>query len=87
MALMPAQAARYRAIAWPDRKQHCQIRQQHPQEHAAALKGQMNKLKPLNGFLVPKEAGDLDVYDAVPTTAPGVSYLSLMVTVTSAKKA
>jgi hypothetical protein len=55
-----------------------------PQEHAAALKPQLANLKLLNGFLVPKEAGDMDVFTVVPTTATQVSYLSLQVLVNPA---
>jgi hypothetical protein len=61
-----------------------------PQEHAAALKPQLAKLKLLNGFLVPKEADEMDVFTVVPGTATQVSYLSLQVMVnpagTSSKK-
>lgn len=56
-----------------------------PQEHAGLIKSQLNNLKVLNGFLVPKEAGELDVFDAVPRTATGVSYLSLDIGVSKTK--
>jgi len=56
-----------------------------PKEHSAALKGQLGKLKILDGFLVPKEATALDVYDAAPQTAQLVSYISLQVTVTNSR--
>lgn len=55
-----------------------------PQEHAAALKPQLANLKLLNGFLVPKEADEMDVFTVVPTTATQVSYLSLQVLVNPA---
>lgn len=59
-----------------------------PKEQSNALKAaQMDKLKVLDGFLVPKEAKTLDVYDAYPGTAPGVSYITLSVGVQASKKA
>ena len=58
-----------------------------PKEHAAAIKDQLGKLKILDGFLVPKEATSLDVFDAAPQTAQMVSYISLQVTVSDAKSA
>lgn len=54
-----------------------------PKEHSAAMKDQLGKLKIMDGFLVPKEATALDVFDAAPETAQMVSYISLMVTVAS----
>ena len=48
-----------------------------PKEHASTIKGQLGDLKVLDGFLVPKKATPLDVYDAYPSTATGVSYISL----------
>jgi hypothetical protein len=56
-----------------------------PKEHASAIKDQLGKLKILDGFLVPKEATSLDVFDAAPQTAQMVSYISLQVTVTNTK--
>jgi hypothetical protein len=56
-----------------------------PKEHAAALKDQLGKLKILDGFLVPKEATSLDVFDAAPETAQMVSYISLQIAVTNTK--
>jgi hypothetical protein len=56
-----------------------------PKEHASALKDQLGKLKILDGFLVPKEATSLDVFDAAPQTVPAVSYISLQVGVTNTK--
>jgi hypothetical protein len=56
-----------------------------PKEHSAALKDQLGKLKILDGFLVPKEATSLDVFDAAPQTAQAVSYISLQVAVTNTK--
>jgi hypothetical protein len=56
-----------------------------PKEHSAGIKDQLGKLKILDGFLVPKEATSLDVFDAAPQTAQMVSYISLQVTVTNTK--
>lgn len=56
-----------------------------PKEQSDAIKGQLTKLKVQDGFLVPKEAGALDVYDAYPSAAPGVSYISLTVGVQPSK--
>ncbi len=50
-----------------------------PKAHSDAIKGQLSKLKVLDGFLVPKEATALDVYDAYPSAATGVSYITLSV--------
>ena len=58
-----------------------------PKEHSAALKDQLGKLKILDGFLVPKEATSMDVFDAAPQTAQMVSYISLQVAVTNTKAA
>ena len=58
-----------------------------PKQHAAALKDQLGKLKILDGFLVPKEATSMDVFDAAPQTAQLVSYISLKVSVTNTKAA
>jgi len=56
-----------------------------PKEHSAAIKDQLGKLKIMDGFLVPKEATSLDVFDAAPQTAQLVSYISLQVTVANTK--
>ena len=56
-----------------------------PKEHASAIKDQLGKLKILDGFLVPKEATSLDVFDAAPQTAQMVSYISLQVAVANTK--
>jgi hypothetical protein len=56
-----------------------------PKEHSAAMRDQLGKLKILDGFLVPKEATSLDVFDAAPETARMVSYISLQVSVTNTK--
>ena len=56
-----------------------------PKEHSAGIKDQLGKLKILDGFLVPKEATSLDVFDAAPQTAQAVSYISLQVAVTNTK--
>ena len=58
-----------------------------PKEHSAALKDQLGKLKILDGFLVPKEATSMDVFDAAPQTAQMVSYISLQVAVANTKGA
>ena len=50
-----------------------------PKAHSDAIKGQLSQLKVLDGFLVPKEAKALDVYDAYPSAATGVSYITLSV--------
>lgn len=50
-----------------------------PKEQSDAMKTQLDKLKVLDGFLVPKEAKSLDVYDAYPTAAPGVTYITVSV--------
>lgn len=50
-----------------------------PKEQSDAMKNQLDKLKVLDGFLVPKEAKALDVYDAYPAAAAGVSYITLSV--------
>jgi hypothetical protein len=57
-----------------------------PKEHSDAMKNQLDKLKVLDGFLVPKEAKSLDVYDAYPSAAQGVSYITLSVGVQAAAK-
>jgi hypothetical protein len=56
-----------------------------PKEHSAAMKDQLNKLKIMDGFLVPKEATALDVFDTASATAQMVSYISLQVTVSNTK--
>jgi hypothetical protein len=58
-----------------------------PKEHSDAIKGQLSNLKILDGFLVPKEAKPLDVYDTYATAAPGVSYISVNLGVQPAKAA
>jgi hypothetical protein len=58
-----------------------------PKEHSAAMKDQLSKLKILDGFLVPKEATSMDVFDAAPQTAQLVSYISLQVSVSNTKAA
>jgi hypothetical protein len=57
-----------------------------PKEHSDAIKNQLDNLKILDGFLVPKNAGPLDVYDAYQQAAPGVSYISLTVGAQPVKK-
>lgn len=58
-----------------------------PKEHSDAIRGQMKNLKVLDGFLVPKEAKPLDVYDVYAGAAPGVSYISVNLGVQPAKAA
>jgi hypothetical protein len=59
-----------------------------PKENSDAMKAvPMNNLKLLDGFLVPKDATALDVYDAYQSTAPGVSYITISVGVQASKKA
>jgi len=57
-----------------------------PKENSNAIKSQLDNLKVLDGFLVPKSAGPLDVYDAYQEAAPGVSYISLTVGAQPVKK-
>jgi len=56
-----------------------------PKSHADALKPYMNKVKILDGFLVPQEATMMDAFDAHQTTAPEVSYISVIVGVKAGK--
>ena len=56
-----------------------------PKSHATALKPYMNKVKILDGFLVPQEATMMDAFDAHQTTAPEVSYISVIVGVKAGK--
>jgi hypothetical protein len=56
-----------------------------PKEHSSAMKPYLNKLKVLDGYLVPKEAGLLDIYDAAPNAAPDVSYFSVRIQVAQAR--
>jgi hypothetical protein len=59
-----------------------------PKQNSDAMKAvPMDNLKILDGFLVPKTATELDVYDAYQSTAPGVSYITLSVSVQPSKKA
>lgn len=56
-----------------------------PKEQSDAIKNQLANLKVMDGFLVPKEAKALDVYDAHLSAAPGVSYITLSVGVQPSK--
>jgi hypothetical protein len=56
-----------------------------PKSHAAALKDNLDKLKIIDGFLVPKEASRFDVFDAAPQVIPELTYLSLNVSVKRAR--
>ena len=59
-----------------------------PKENSDAMKAvSMDNVKLLDGFLVPKDATALDVYDAYQSTAPGVSYITISVGVQPSKKA
>jgi hypothetical protein len=58
-----------------------------PKQNSDAMKSvPMDNLKILDGFLVPKSATALDVYDAYQSTAPGVSYITISVGVQPSKK-
>jgi hypothetical protein len=52
-----------------------------PKEQSDAIKNQLDKFRVSDGFLAPKEAKALDVSDAYPSAAPGVSYITVSVTV------
>jgi hypothetical protein len=52
-----------------------------PKEQSDAIKNQLDKLKVSDGFLVPKETKALEVYDAYASAAPGVSYITVSVSV------
>jgi len=56
-----------------------------PREHSNMVRGKLDGLKLSDGFLVPKDAGDLDLYDAVPKTLAGATYLSMSVKVKPTK--
>jgi hypothetical protein len=56
-----------------------------PKEQSDAIKNQLGNLKVMDGFLVPKEAKALDIYDAHLSAAPGVSYITLSVGVQASK--
>jgi hypothetical protein len=56
-----------------------------PKEHSAAMKDQLAKLKIMDGFLVPKEATSMDVFDVASETAQMVSYISLRVSVANTR--
>jgi hypothetical protein len=59
-----------------------------PKQNSDAMKAvPMDNLKILDGFLAPKTATELDVYDAYQSTAPGVSYITLSVSVQPSRKA
>ncbi len=59
-----------------------------PKENSDAMKAvPMDNLKILDGFLAPKTATALDVYDAYQNTAPGVSCITISVGVQPSKKA
>jgi hypothetical protein len=55
-----------------------------PREHGKALT-QMSGMKMMEGFLVPKETTQKDVYDAVTSVMPDLTYLSLSVKVSQVK--
>ena len=56
-----------------------------PREHSDFVKNHLSGVKLADGFLVPKSATDLDVYDAVPSTLAGATYLSMSVKVKPTK--
>jgi hypothetical protein len=56
-----------------------------PREHSDSVRNKLAGLKLADGFLVPKDASDLDLYDAVPQTLAGATYLSLSVKVKPTK--
>jgi hypothetical protein len=59
-----------------------------PKQNSDAMKAvPMDNLKILDGFLAPKTATELDIYDAYQSTAPGVSNITLTVSVEPSKKA
>lgn len=57
-----------------------------PKEQSDAMKNQLDKLKIMDGFLVPKGTKALEVYDAYPTAAPGVTYITVSVGVQAQAK-
>jgi hypothetical protein len=52
-----------------------------PKSQAGFIRESKDNLKIVDGFLVPKQASALDVYDAAPATVAGVSYLSMRIDV------
>jgi len=56
-----------------------------PREHSDFVKNHLSGVKLADGFLVPANATDLDVYDAVPKTLTGATYLSMSVKVRPTK--
>jgi hypothetical protein len=48
-----------------------------PKEQSGLLKGKLDNLKVVDGFVVPRNAGSLDTYDAARDALPGITYLSL----------
>ena len=56
-----------------------------PMEHASQLEPDLNKLTVLQGFLVPREATEMDIYDTMGGAAPSVSYMSLKIGVAATK--
>ncbi len=56
-----------------------------PREHSDFVKNHLSGLKLSDGFLVSTNATDLDVYDAVPSTLAGATYLSMSVKVKPTK--
>lgn len=57
-----------------------------PREHGPLIKPQLSKVKIMNGFLVPKDATDLDITpDLVQQLIPELTYLSLGVNVKKTK--
>jgi hypothetical protein len=56
-----------------------------PKSQISAMKGKLSGLKMVDGFLVPKEASALEVYDAAQEVLSEVTYLSLTTTVSRTK--
>lgn len=56
-----------------------------PREHSDFVKNHLSGVKLADGFLVPANATDLDVYDAVPSTLAGATYLCMSVKVKPTK--
>ncbi len=56
-----------------------------PREQSDLVRNKLSGLKTQDGFLVPKQAGYLDTFDAVPQTLPGVTYLSIALRVKPTK--
>jgi hypothetical protein len=58
-----------------------------PKEQSDLVRNKLTGLKLQDGFLVPQNAGYLDIFDAAPQTLPGVTYLSVAMRVKPTKLA